>query len=82
MIATQVNSLIQRVSITSVNEIDKLISELQSVRDFLHHESQRVQREISGYTQLSEAALKSTRIITESMSQWKNTGDNNRAERI
>ncbi len=81
MIANQVNSLIQRVSITSVKEIDKLISELQSLRDFLHNESQRVQREISGYAHLSEAALKSTRIITESMSQWKNTGDGGRSER-
>lgn len=71
MIAQQVNTLIQRVSLTSVKEIDKLISELQGLRNFLNTESQRVQREISGYAQMSDTALKSTRIIAESLAQWK-----------
>src|SRR5882757_8640571 len=44
-----VNSLIQRVAGTSLAEIEKLISELESLRDLLHAEGQRVQREISGY---------------------------------
>src|SRR5260370_586699 len=35
------NSLIQRVSGTSVLEIEKLIAELQTVRDSLQHEGQR-----------------------------------------
>src|SRR3954452_7646307 len=42
-----VNSLIQRVAGTSLAEIEKLISELESLRDLLHAEGQRVQREIS-----------------------------------
>src|SRR5213075_277225 len=42
-----VNSLIQRVAGTSLAEIENLISELESVRDLLHAEGQRVQREIS-----------------------------------
>jgi hypothetical protein len=46
-----VNSLIQRVAGTSLAEIEKLISELESLRDLLHAEGQRVQREISGYAQ-------------------------------
>ena len=46
---------------TSLAEIEKLISELESLRDLLHAEGQRVQREISGYAQLSQAAMKSTR---------------------
>ena len=71
MIAQQVNSLIQRVSLTSVKELDGLISELQGLRNFLNDESQRVQREIAGYAHLSDAALKSTRSIAESMVQWK-----------
>jgi len=40
-----VNSLIQRVAGTSLAEIEKLISELESLRDLLHAEGQRVQRE-------------------------------------
>src|ERR1017187_2610834 len=41
-----VNSLIQRVAGTSLGEIENLISELESLRDLLHAEGQRVQREI------------------------------------
>src|SRR5256885_1217187 len=56
------NSLIQRVSGTSVLEIEKLISELQTLRDYLQHEGLRVQREIAEYAQMSQAATKSTKI--------------------
>jgi hypothetical protein len=70
-----VNSLIQRVAGTSLAEIEKLISELESLRDLLHAEGQRVQREISGYAQLSHAAMKSTRMIADNVSQWKRTAD-------
>jgi len=70
-----VNSLIQRVAGTSLAEIENLISELESLRDLLHAEGQRVQREISGYAQLSQAAMKSTRMIADNVSQWKRTAD-------
>jgi hypothetical protein len=70
-----VNSLIQRVAGTSLAEIEKLISELESLRDLLHAEGQRVQREISGYAQLSQAAMKSTRMIADNVSQWKRAAD-------
>src|SRR6266576_1043111 len=70
-----VNSLIQRVAGTSLSEIENLISELEALRDLLHSEGQRVQREISGYAQLSQAAMKSTRMIADSVSQWKRTAD-------
>ena len=72
---TNVNSLIQRVAGTSLAEIENLISELESLRDLLHAEGQRVQREISGYAQLSQAAMKSTRMISDNVSQWKRTAD-------
>ncbi|MES2028066.1 MAG: hypothetical protein V4477_02710 [Pseudomonadota bacterium] len=70
-----VNSLIQRVAGTSLGEIEKLVSELESLRDLLHAEGQRVQREISGYAQLSQAAMKSTRLIADNVAQWKRTAD-------
>lgn len=72
---TNVNSLIQRVAGTSLAEIENLISELESLRDLLHAEGQRVQREISGYAQLSQAAMKSTRMIADNVSQWKRAAD-------
>jgi hypothetical protein len=70
-----VNSLIQRVAGTSLAEIENLISELESLRDLLHAEGQRVQREISGYAQLSQQAMKSTRMIADNVSQWKRAAD-------
>ena len=70
-----VNSLIQRVAGTSLSEIENLISELEALRDLLHAEGQRVQREISGYAQLSTAAMKSTRMIADNVAQWKRTAD-------
>src|ERR1700759_2475665 len=70
-----VNSLIQRVAGTSLTEIENLIGELESLRDVLHAEGQRVQREISSYAQLSQAAMKSTRMIAENVTQWKRTAD-------
>ena len=70
-----VNSLIQRVAGASITEIENLISELESLRDLLHAEGERVQREISGYAQLSLAAIKSTRMIAENVTQWKGTAD-------
>jgi hypothetical protein len=70
-----VNSLIQRVAGTSLSEIENLVSELENLRDLLHAEGQRVQREISGYAQLSQAAMKSTRMIADNVQQWKRTAD-------
>jgi hypothetical protein len=70
-----VNSLIQRVAGSSLSEIENLISELDALREMLHAEGQRVQREISGYAQLSQAAMKSTRMIADNVSQWKRAAD-------
>jgi len=65
------SSVIQRISGTSVSEIEKLIAELQELRDYLLNEGQRVQRAITEYVHLSQAATKSTRIITESLAKGK-----------
>ena len=70
---TDIASLIQRVAGSSVAEIDRLIAELQSVRDYLQAESDRVQRETTRFTHLSQTALASVKIITESMGQWKSS---------
>jgi uncharacterized Zn finger protein len=45
MVASNISSLLQRVAGTSVQEIDKLISELQTLREMLHSEGARVQRD-------------------------------------
>jgi len=70
-VASNITSVLQRVSATSVQEIDKLITELETLRDRLQSEAARVQREIVEYASLTQGALLSTKIIAESLSQWR-----------
>ena len=65
-----INTLMRRVADQSIAEIDQVISELTRVRDLLRSEGELVQREISGYASLSQAAMTSTKIIADSMAQW------------
>ena len=74
-VANNISSLLQRVSGSSVQEIDRLIGELQTLRDMLHSEGARVQREIIQYANLSQAAMQSTKIISESLTNWKKVPD-------
>ena len=78
---TNINSLLERVSGSSVSEIDSLIADLRNVRDFLQTEGDRVQREIASYAQLSQVAMTSVKIIAESMSQWKSQVSDARLDR-
>jgi hypothetical protein len=57
------------------HDIENLILELESLRDLLHAEGKRVQREISGYAQLSQANTKSTRMIADNVKQWKGSAE-------
>ena len=75
MVANSINSVLQGATTTSVQEIDKLITELQALSDRLHSERARVQREVVQYSTLTRAALQSTKIIAESLAQWKSVGD-------
>ena len=70
-VAENLNALIRRVSGASMGEIDRVISELQSVRDMLHAEGDRVNREIAGYASLSHAAMTAMKVIGDSLAQWK-----------
>ncbi len=76
-----INSLLDRVSGSSVTEIDALIADLRNVRDFLHSEGERVQREIASYAQLSQVAMTSIKIIADSMGQWKTKVQDARIDR-
>jgi hypothetical protein len=68
---SNLNSVIKRISGASIVEIEEIIRQLQGLRDYLRHEAERVQREIADYGQMSHAAAKSTKIIAESLLQWK-----------
>ena len=65
------NALLRQIAGTTFKEIDRLIDELQAMRDLLQGEGQRVQREIVKYAQLSQAAMKSTKVIAEGMTHMQ-----------
>ena len=64
-------SLIARVAGHSTTEIDSLIAELQQVRNYLHDESERVQRKINEFAQMNQSALASIKIIADAVGPWK-----------
>ena len=70
-VADNLNALIKRVSGASMEEIDRVILELQSVRDMLRQEGDRVSREVAGYASLSHAAMTAMTVIADSLTQWK-----------
>jgi len=69
------NALVGRLAIDSMEDIDRVIRDLESIRDMLQKEGQRVIREIAGYTSLSDAARAAMRVIADSIKQWKNVSD-------
>ncbi len=69
--ADNVSMLVSRVAGASIGEIDNVIEELRSMREFLRSEGERVQREIAGYATVSQTAAASMKVIAESMAQWR-----------
>jgi hypothetical protein len=71
VVAENIGTLMERVSLNSVQEIDRLIDDLERLKARLASEAERVQREVVGYASLSQSAMQSTKIITESLSHWR-----------
>jgi hypothetical protein len=74
-VTENLNALIRRVSGASMEEIDRVILELQGVRDMLRQEGDRVSREIAGYASLSHAAMTAMKVIGDSLTQWQSAPD-------
>jgi len=70
--ADHVNKLMSNVSGAAMEQIDRVILELQGIRDMLRSEGERVTREISGFASLNHAATTSMKVIADSLAQWKN----------
>jgi hypothetical protein len=70
--AENLNALIRRVAGASMEEIDRVILELQGIRDMLRSEGERVSRELAGYASLSHASMTAMKVIGDSVKQWKN----------
>ena len=68
--ASTLGAVLQRVGGSSLQEIDHLVGELQSMRELLETEGERVRRELAEYAHLSQSSLQSTKIITESLARF------------
>jgi hypothetical protein len=68
--AENLNALIRRVAGASMEEIDRVILELQGVRDMLRSEGERVSREIGGYASLSHGSMTAMKVVGDSLKQW------------
>jgi len=75
MAANNLSTLLRRVSGNSAREIDNLIGELQVLRDKLQADSDRVEREIVEYAQLSQSVIQLTKVIADGVTQVKRVPD-------
>ena len=66
--------LIRQVSGRSIEEIDRVILQLQGVCDTVRTEGERVSREIVRYAQLNHAIMSATKMIAEQVKQWTQPG--------
>jgi hypothetical protein len=62
--------LIQKVAATSIAEIDRLIAQLHEAKDYLQLERKRIEQEAVRYTNLTQMASASAKMILDAISQW------------
>ena len=67
---TEIAPLIQQVGATSIAEIDRLIADLQGAKSYLQSEGERIERETVRYTNLTQMASFTAKIIFDAISQW------------
>ena len=67
-------SLIRSVGLTSITDIDNLVSELQEAKNYLRSEGERIRAEVAHYAALAGAASASVKIIFDVLRAWRTTG--------
>ena len=65
------NALLRGVASPSLNEIDRLIHDLENVREILCKEGERITREIIDYASLSRASMSAMKVISKCTEQWQ-----------
>lgn len=68
--AEYMSAFIQRVSVASDQEIDRVIRELHALRCRLLSDGEQVSRVISSYANLSQASMNAMKAIRNSLEQW------------
>jgi hypothetical protein len=57
---------------TSIADIDRLMGELQTARNYLQSEGEKVRQMTARYAHLAQTASASVKIIAESLGKWRN----------
>jgi hypothetical protein len=69
-----VASLVQKIAAESIAELKRLIGELQQAHDNLQTEGERIEREATRQVALSQTALESVKLISETVGGWRKAG--------
>ena len=67
----QASSLMERVTLESTLEIDRLIDDLTKLRRRLEDEGNRVQRDLADHSSFSQSVIQLTQIVSDSMAHVK-----------
>ena len=59
------------VGATSIADIEKLMEELQTARDYLQSEGERLRQVNARYAHLAQTASASVKVIAESLGKWR-----------
>ena len=73
--AARLDSLMQRVTKLSLQQIDEILADLRRGREHLLSESARIQREIAEYAKLSQRTSQSLKIGTQHLLGLKERGE-------
>jgi hypothetical protein len=71
----QASSLMERVTLESTFEIDRLIDDLNKLRQRLEDEGNRLQRDLADHSSFSQSVIQLTNIVSDSMAQVKMVSD-------
>jgi enoyl reductase-like protein len=69
--AETLDALMRRIAGASIDEIDGVMRELESVREMLRSEGARISREIAGYAALCQESTTAMKTIANSITKWK-----------
>src|SRR5215813_7241485 len=76
--AGNLDALIQRVADASMDEIDDVIRELESMRELLRMEAERVSFDLAAFVSVNRSSMSAMRIISDSLRNLRQGSNNER----
>jgi len=76
--ARNLDALIQRVAGASMDEIDGVIRELESMRELLRIEAERVSFDLAAFVGVTQSSMSAMRIISDSLKNLRQGANNER----